>query len=45
MVIRDYNTSLHVVWQDTKEPDPRSNKYSTPVITVKLMKTNTVEML
>ena len=42
---RDYNASLHVVWQDAKEPDPRSNKYTTPVIKLKLMKTDSVEML
>ena len=45
MVIRDYNASLHVVWQDTKEPDPRSNKHTKPVIKLKLMKTDSVEML
>ena len=32
-------------WQTAKEPNPRSNKHTTPVITVKLMKTDSVEML
>ena len=44
-VIPDYNACLHVVCQDAKEPDPRSNKHTTPVIKLKLMKTASVEML
>ena len=33
------------LWQDAKEPDPRSNKYIMPVIKMNLMKTDSVEML
>ena len=42
---RRLHASLHVVWQDAKEPDPRSNKHTMPVIKVNLMKTDSVEML
>ena len=33
------------LWQDAKEPDPRSNKHKSPVIKFELMKTDSVEML
>ena len=33
------------LWQDAKQSDPRSNKHTTPVIKLNLMKTDSVEML